>query len=125
MLLQTFKPNDIVTMKLVTGEEIITKFVSADDSAYKIGKPLVLSATSQGVAMTPFLFTADLTSEINIPKNCVIAMAITEKYPEDEWEERVEEVISKAGTKFTKSKFGNYTFAISGSLVNGTFTINQ
>lgn len=79
MLVQTFKPNDIVTMKLVTGEEIITKFLESNDNGYKINKPLVLSITSQGPAMTPFLFTAEITGEINLPKHAVIALASTDK----------------------------------------------
>ena len=79
MLVQNFQTNDIVTLKLVTGEEVITKFIESNDHHYKINKPLVLSVTSQGVAMTPFLFTADLNSDINIPKNAVIAIARTEK----------------------------------------------
>lgn len=79
MLLQTFKPNDIVTMKLVTGEEIISKLISVDDTSYRVSKPLVLSITQQGPAMTPFLFTAELEGEINLPKPVVIAIATTEK----------------------------------------------
>lgn len=79
MLIQTYKTNDIVTMKLITGEEIITKFISNEDNSYKINKPLVLSITSQGPAMTPFLFTAELDSDISIPKAAIIATAKTEK----------------------------------------------
>lgn len=79
MLVQTFKPNDIVTMKLVTGEEIISKLVSLDDSSYRLSKPLVLSISQQGPAMTPFLFTAEIEGEISFPKNVVIAIAKTEK----------------------------------------------
>jgi hypothetical protein len=79
MLIKTFKSNDIVTMKLVTGEEIITKFVAGDELSYRVSKPLVLSITQQGPAMTPFLFTAELDGEISLPKNAVIAIAVTEK----------------------------------------------
>lgn len=79
MLIQTFKANDIITMKLVTGEEIITKFVSGENDSYKVNKPLVLSITPNGVAMTPFLFTAELNGDISIPKHVVVAVAITEK----------------------------------------------
>lgn len=79
MLVQTFKPNDIITMKLVTGEEIISKFVEINDNGYKISKPLVLSITSQGPAMTPFLFTAEISGDINLPKHAVIAIANTDK----------------------------------------------
>ena len=40
---------------------------------------VVLSITPNGVAMTPFLFTAEISGEISIPKNVVIAIAYTEK----------------------------------------------
>lgn len=79
MIIQTFKPNDVVTMKLVTGEEIISKFIALEEHSYKVNKPLVLSITSQGPAMTPFLFTAELEGDISIPKSAVIATAKTEK----------------------------------------------
>ena len=78
MLIKTFKPNDIVTLKLITGEEIITKLISTEDNFYKVNKPLVLSMTQQGPAMTPFLLTAELEAEITLPKTSVIAMAKTE-----------------------------------------------
>jgi hypothetical protein len=80
MLITTnFKSNEILTMKLVTGEEIISKFIEDTTFGYKINRPLVLAITPQGVAMTPFLFTAEINGEITIPKNAVIAIAATEK----------------------------------------------
>ena len=79
MLVQTFKLNDIITMKLVTGEEIISKFLESNENGYKISKPLVLSITSQGPAMTPFLFTAEIAGEISLPKHAIIAIASTDK----------------------------------------------
>lgn len=74
-----FKANEILSMKLVTGEEIITKFLEDTGLTYKVSKPLVLSVTPQGVAMTPFLFTADIEGSIDIPKGAVIAATQTEK----------------------------------------------
>ena len=79
LIINSFKANDIVTMKLVTGEEIITKFIESNDSGYRVNKPLVLSITAQGVAMTPFLFTAEIEGEIVIPKTAIIATAPTDK----------------------------------------------
>lgn len=76
---QTFKTNEILTMKLITGEEIITKFIEDSGFSYKVYKPLVLSVTAQGVAMTPFLFTAEIEGAIDIPKSAVIAVTQTEK----------------------------------------------
>lgn len=74
-----FKANEILSMKLVTGEEIVTKFVEDTGLMYRVSKPLVLSVTSQGVAMTPFLFTADIEGNIDIPKGAVVAATQTEK----------------------------------------------
>ena len=74
-----FKANEILSMKLVTGEEIITKFIEDTGLTYKVHKPLVLSVTPQGVAMTPFLFTADIECSIDIPKGAVVAATQTEK----------------------------------------------
>lgn len=79
MLVQKFKATDIVTMKLVTGEEIIARYVEGTEQYVKVNKPLVLSITPQGPAMTPFLFTAEINSDIELPKHAVIALAATDK----------------------------------------------
>jgi hypothetical protein len=81
MLINTtkFKPNEVVTMKLVTGEEIISRLVVSEGLSYKVSKPLVLSMTPNGVGMTPFLFTADIDGEIDIPSSAVVAITKTEQ----------------------------------------------
>lgn len=79
MLVQSFKYNEIVSMKLTTGEEIVAKFMEIDDSGYRVNKPLVLAVTANGPSLTPFLFTASIDNDLVIPKNAVIAMASTEK----------------------------------------------
>jgi hypothetical protein len=79
MIVQKFNINEIHTLKLMTGEEIITKLTAVDDFGYSISKPLVLSMTAEGVAMTPFLFTAEIKGVITIPKAAVIAIAPTDK----------------------------------------------
>lgn len=79
MIVKKYNIGEIHTLKLVTGEEIITKLSGVDDTGYSIVRPLVLSMTGQGVAMTPFLFTAEIKGEITIPKNAVIAIAPTDK----------------------------------------------
>jgi hypothetical protein len=78
MILEKLTSGKIYSFKLVTGEEIITKLSKDDALVYTVSKPLVLSITSQGPAMTPFLFTADIPSEISIPKSAVIAFAATD-----------------------------------------------
>jgi hypothetical protein len=79
MIVESIKSGEIYTLKLVTGEEVITRFDSLSDFSYKVYKPLVLSVSQQGVVMTPFLFTAEITGSIDIPKTAVIALAKTDK----------------------------------------------
>jgi hypothetical protein len=79
MILEKIKQGEIYTLKLVTGEEVITRMTEDSAFAYKVYKPLVLSVTANGVAMTPFLFTAEIEGNIDIPKTAVIASALTDK----------------------------------------------
>jgi len=78
MIVEKFIVGKIYTLKLVTGEEIITKITEDAALSYNVSKPLVLSITAQGMAMTPFLFTAEINNEITIPKSAVIAVAPTD-----------------------------------------------
>jgi hypothetical protein len=78
MIIEKLNEGSVYTLKLVTGEEIITRLSEDQALGYKVSKPLVLSITAQGVAMTPFLFTAEIDRDITIPKSAVIATALTD-----------------------------------------------
>lgn len=73
------KLNEVYTMKLLTGEEVITKIVEESGFSYKISKPLVLTATQQGVALTPFMLTAPIEGSFEIMRSAIVAIALTEK----------------------------------------------
>lgn len=79
MMVQKVKLGEIYTLKLVTGEEVITRLSEDNTFSYTVYKPLVLSVTANGVAMTPFLFTAEIDGHIDIPKTAVIAVAQTDR----------------------------------------------
>jgi hypothetical protein len=78
MIVEKLNEGTVYTLKLVTGEEIITRLSEDLALGYRVSKPLVLSITAQGVAMTPFLFTAEIDRDITIPKSAVIAIASTD-----------------------------------------------
>lgn len=54
------EPNDIVTIKLINGDEIITKLVAQDDRTVTVQKPLVMnlsldpSTNRPAIQMLPF-----------------------------------------------------------------------
>lgn len=52
------KPGDVVTIKLVSGEEIITRFEEEGSDYIKISKPLALVAGGKSLGMIPWIFLA-------------------------------------------------------------------
>lgn len=76
---------EVVTLKLVSGEEIISKLVEDNLAYYKISKPLVLSMTQKGLGMMPFLFTVNPDKDIKISKNSVVVIEITDKEFADQY----------------------------------------
>lgn len=50
---------DVVSIKLVNGDEIIARFDSEDDKGITINKPLALTMGAQGLGMIPWVFLAD------------------------------------------------------------------
>jgi len=73
------KADDIVTIKLTSGEELVAKLVEETDTFIKMSRPLVLTASQKGVAMVPYLFTVDPDSTIKINRSTVTVFEITDE----------------------------------------------
>lgn len=69
---------EVVTIKVVTGEEIIAKYVEETASGHKVSRPMVLSMTQKGMAMMPMLFTVDPDTDIIINQTSIVMMSITD-----------------------------------------------
>ena len=61
---KTYKINDIVTIKLKSGEELVGKLEAEDDKDIKVHMPLTLVASEKGIGLQQFLFTADITIKL-------------------------------------------------------------
>lgn len=59
LLINVTKPGDIVSLKLVSGDEVVGKLESSDDAGYTLDKPVVLAMGQQGATMVPYMLTAD------------------------------------------------------------------
>lgn len=70
---------EVVTLKLISGEEMIARYVEETDKHYKLNKPMVLSMGPQGMGMIPFAITVDMEKEIKINRAAIIAIETTEK----------------------------------------------
>ena len=73
--LNTIKPNDIVAIKVISGDEILAKVIEITDKGVKISKPLSLVIMSQGsVGMIPFMVGIDDESKLFIGNEKIILM---------------------------------------------------
>ncbi len=75
-----FKNGDIISAKLISGEEIVAKLGEETDTTYEFDRPVSLSIGPQGAALTPYMITASAENLIIVvDKNKVIAVAEAQK----------------------------------------------
>ncbi len=70
---------EIVTLKLVTGEELIGKLVEDGSAYYVVERPLTLVMSQKGLGLQPWLFTVDPSKNIRFPKDKVLVVEATIK----------------------------------------------
>ena len=75
--MKEFKENDIISLKLVSGEEVIGKFKSKTADATTIEKALVMMHGPQGLAMGTFFATANSDNGIDILNDKLISIGLT------------------------------------------------
>jgi hypothetical protein len=60
MLIETpYKENDVVSIKLSSGEEVVGKLVEETSDTITVSKPLMLAHTQQGMGLAPYMMTVD------------------------------------------------------------------
>ena len=83
MLKQKFNQNDILSMKIQSGEEIICKFISQTDNEYLIERPLALVMMALGFA--PWLQTSEVKAQMAVSKDKVLTVVPTVKEAKDQY----------------------------------------
>jgi hypothetical protein len=72
------KENDIVTMKLVSGDEVVAKLVEVwEGRAYVVTKPHGVMLDKQGFGLIPWVLTADPNAQFEISQTAVAAITKT------------------------------------------------
>lgn len=80
MIIETpYKANDVVSIKLTSGEEIVARLVEESTNTVTLSKPLSLTATQTGIGLAPFMFTIDQDSKIKVNNTAIIAITKTQK----------------------------------------------
>lgn len=79
LLEKSIQAGEIITLKIMSGEEVIGKLVSEGDDYFEVTRPTVTQLTQQGVIMIPYVFSLNSDKTIRIAKSAVIISAVTEK----------------------------------------------
>ena len=74
-MFENFKEGNLITLKLVSGEEVIAKFKALTSDYISIDKALVLMQGPQGLAFGTFFSTAEQKEPINICRNKITSIA--------------------------------------------------
>ena len=70
-----FDPQDVVTMKLVNGDEIVTEIVEDAAMFYIVKRPQTVVPSAKGMGLMPSLFTGKENAEIMLSKQHVMLAA--------------------------------------------------
>jgi hypothetical protein len=85
MLLQ--KPiaaNEVVSIKLVNGDELIARYDGEDENTISINRPLALTMSASGLGMIPWMFLGD-KDNIVLKKEHVFCMVPSKKDAADQY----------------------------------------
>lgn len=70
-----FDNGDVITLKLISGEEVLGKLVEEDMVSITLARPVMLAMTQKGPAMAPLLMTVDPDKSLSFNKSTIILTA--------------------------------------------------
>lgn len=91
LLEKPLQSNDVITVKLLTGEELLARFHSENENELVVTKASVIAANPNGMGMIPWMISAR-PREIKLNKQTVVAFAKTEKEIADKFTEMTSEI---------------------------------
>jgi hypothetical protein len=72
-----FTQNEVISLKVSSGEEILGRYVREDDRYFYLSKPNVLMMNPQGMGMVPYMFTVNPDEDYAITKASIITISRT------------------------------------------------
>ncbi len=75
LILKGYQEGDIVSFKLINGDEVVARIVDAGPNGFEITKPCTVMPSPQGMGLIQSLFTADSDVNVVLQKDHVIMHA--------------------------------------------------
>jgi len=72
-----YEVNDVVSIKLSSGEEIVGKLIEEGPEVVTLAKPLMLSMTQKGMGLAPYMFTVNPETTIKFNDKNIITIVKT------------------------------------------------
>jgi hypothetical protein len=64
----TYAKDQVVSFKLVNGDEIVAKIVEETSDGFTVNKPCTVMPSQQGIGLMQSLFTSDLNKSVGLAK---------------------------------------------------------
>lgn len=84
LLEKSIATGDVVSLKIVNGDELIARFEKEDTDSITIDRPLALTMGAQGLGMIPWLFLGD-RNVVTLKKSHVFCMVPSKKDAADQY----------------------------------------
>jgi hypothetical protein len=94
-----YRENDIVSFKLVSGEETVARLVSETDGHYEIYKPLSLMPGPQGLALAQSMMSSKLDKNIMLNKSSVVMHSLSREEMVSAWWEATSGIKTATNSK--------------------------
>jgi hypothetical protein len=79
--------DQVYTLKIANGDEIVAKITGEDDTTYTVARPLTVIPGQQGIQMIFALFTANPDKSVTINKSQVSLIAVSRDEVQDSYVE--------------------------------------
>lgn len=73
----TYTANDIVTIALMSGQEVLGKFTSEDDTTIVLNQPLTIAFGQQGAAFQTFTVSGDASGDVAFRQDKIVSVLKT------------------------------------------------
>ena len=88
LLNKPFSDGDVISMKLISGEEVVARFRGETPDTITLEKPMSLVNTPQGIGLIPYMFTVDDSAELVIGRSVIMVCVVTRKETANDYLQR-------------------------------------
>lgn len=93
-----YSEGEVVSLKLMSGEEVLGKYVKEDMMSYTISRPVMLTAGAKGVGLAPYMLTVNPDRSFDFNKTAILSHGPTDQDIAKQYVEQTSGIALSAGT---------------------------